>query len=111
MKPFFVMQDLVRIHVASENSRDRALVIEVDVAPGGGPPPLHTHPASEFFYTLEGRLSYFVEDREITGGPGTSAFIPGGVPHTYRNLTNEPARYIAILSPGRDMEEFLLAAS
>jgi quercetin dioxygenase-like cupin family protein len=110
MKPFYVMHDLVRIHVASEDTADAAFVIEVDVAPGGGPPPLHTHPASEFFYTLEGTLTYFREDEEITGGPGTSAFIPGGVPHTYRNLTDEPARYIALLTPGRAMQEFLVEA-
>jgi quercetin dioxygenase-like cupin family protein len=110
MKSFHVMQDLVTIHVASDQSDDAALVIEVDVAPGGGPPPLHTHPASEFFYTLEGTLTYFREDETISGGPGTSAFIPGGVPHTYRNLTDEPARYIALLTPGRAMEEFLVEA-
>jgi quercetin dioxygenase-like cupin family protein len=110
MKPFYVMQDLVRIHVAAEDTDDAAFVIEVDVAPGGGPPPLHTHPASEFFYTLEGTLTYFREDDVITGGPGTSAFIPGGVPHTYRNLTDEPARYIALLTPGRAMQEFLVEA-
>jgi quercetin dioxygenase-like cupin family protein len=96
--------------VASEDTTEAALVIEVAVAPGGGPPPLHTHPAAEFFYTLEGTLTYFREDDVITGGPGTSAFIPGGIPHTYRNLTDEPARYIALLTPGRQMEDFLVEA-
>jgi quercetin dioxygenase-like cupin family protein len=110
MKPFLVMQDLVQPHVLSHQTEGAAFVIEVTVAPGGGPPPLHTHPASEFFYTLEGTLTYFREDEAISGGPGTTAFIPGGVPHTYRNLTDEPARYIALLSPGRDMEEFLVEA-
>jgi quercetin dioxygenase-like cupin family protein len=110
MKPFLVMQDLVTPHVLAEQTADAAFVIEVDVAPGGGPPPLHTHPASEFFYTLEGTLTYFREDDVITGGPGTSAFIPGGVPHTYRNLTDAPARYIAVLSPGRQMQDFLVEA-
>jgi quercetin dioxygenase-like cupin family protein len=110
MKPFLVMQDLVTPHVLAEQSGDGALVIEVTVAPGGGPPPLHTHPAGEFFYTLEGTLTYFREDEEITGGPGTSAFIPGGVPHTYRNLTEEPGRYLAVLTPGRQMQEFLIEA-
>jgi quercetin dioxygenase-like cupin family protein len=111
MNAFYVMQDRVTIHVPSEDTNDGALVIEVDVAPGGGPPPLHTHPASEFFLTLEGTLTYFREDEAVSGGPGTTAFIPGGVPHTYRNLTDEPARYVAVLSPGSQMEEFLLDAA
>jgi quercetin dioxygenase-like cupin family protein len=110
-QPFYVMQDLVQIHVAAEDTEDAAFVIEVTVAPGGGPPPLHTHPASEFFYTLEGTLTYFREDEVISGGPGTTAFIPGGVPHTYRNLTDEPARYVALLTPGRQMQEFLIEAA
>jgi quercetin dioxygenase-like cupin family protein len=110
MKPFLVMQDLVQPHVLATQTDGAAFVIEVTVAPGGGPPPLHTHPASEFFYTLEGTVTYFREDDVISGGPGTSAFIPGGVAHTYRNLTDEPARYIAVLSPGGQMQDFLVEA-
>ena len=77
---------------------------------GGGPPPLHTHPAHEFFYTLEGELTYFREDEEITGGPGTTAYIPGGVAHTYRNFSDRPGRYLGVLSPPELMQDFLLAA-
>jgi quercetin dioxygenase-like cupin family protein len=112
---FYVMQDLVTLHVRHEQTGAGFFAIEVDVAPGGGPPPLHTHPAAEFFWTLEGRLTYFRDDgpdglAEITGGPGTSAFIPGGVAHTYRNFTDAPARYLAVLSPPHGMQDFLLAA-
>jgi quercetin dioxygenase-like cupin family protein len=111
---FLVMEDLVAIHARSEQTGGAFLAIEVTVAPGGGPPPLHTHDAHELFWTLSGELTYFREDAdglaEITGGPGTSAFIPGGVPHTYRNFSGAPARYLAILSPGAAMEAFLLEA-
>ncbi|HEV3377653.1 MAG TPA: cupin domain-containing protein [Thermoleophilaceae bacterium] len=113
--PFLVMQDLVRLHARYEQTGGGFFVMEVEVAPGGGPPPLHTHPAHELFWTLEGRLSFFRDDgpdglTEISGGPGTSAFIPGGVPHTYRNFTDEPARYLAVLSPPEQMQDFLLEA-
>jgi mannose-6-phosphate isomerase-like protein (cupin superfamily) len=110
-----VMQDLVRVHVPHERTDGAYFVMEVEVAPGGGPPPLHTHPASEFFWTLQGTLSYFrMEDdgsvSEFTGGPGTHAYIPSEVPHTYRNFSAHPARYLAVLSPPEEMQEFLLAA-
>jgi mannose-6-phosphate isomerase-like protein (cupin superfamily) len=113
--PFLVMQDLVRLHARYEQTGGGFFVMEVEVAPGGGPPPLHTHPAHELFWTLEGRLSFFRDDgpdglTEISGGPGTSAFIPGGVPHTYRNFTDEPARYLAVLSPPEQMQDFLIEA-
>jgi mannose-6-phosphate isomerase-like protein (cupin superfamily) len=114
-QPFLVMQDVVRLHARYEQTGGSFFAMEVTVAPGGGPPPLHTHPAHEFFWTLEGRLTYFRDDgpdglTEITGGPGTSAFIPGGMPHTYRNFSDEPGRYLGILSPPQAMQDFLIEA-
>jgi quercetin dioxygenase-like cupin family protein len=113
-QPFLVMQDLVQVHARADQTGG-AFVMEVTVAPQGGPPPLHTHPAAELFWTLEGELTYFRDDgdagiTEITSGPGTSAFIPGGVAHTYRNFSDRPARYLGVLSPGQAMQDFLLAA-
>jgi quercetin dioxygenase-like cupin family protein len=115
LEPFLVMQDLVQLHVGYEQTDAGFFVMEVQVPPGGGPPPLHTHPAHEFFWTLEGELTYFRDDGdgtigEITGGPGTAAFIPGGVAHTYRNLSDAPGRYLAVLSPPVQMQDFLVAA-
>jgi quercetin dioxygenase-like cupin family protein len=113
--PFLVMQDLVTLHARYEQTGGAFSVMEVDVAPGGGPPPLHTHPAAEFFFTLEGELTYFRDDgeaglTEITGGPGTAAYIPGGVAHTYRNFSQAPGRYLAVLSPPEQMQDFLVEA-
>ena len=87
--------------------------MEVTVPPGGGPPPIHTHPPHELFLTLEGELTYFRDDgcdelTVITGGPGTTAFMPGGVGHTYRNFSDAPGRYLAVVSPGQAMQDFLL---
>jgi mannose-6-phosphate isomerase-like protein (cupin superfamily) len=109
---FQVMQDVVTFHATIEDTDDQFLAFQVEVGPGGGPPPLHTHEAAEFFWTLKGDLSYFRQDEEgeiveITGGAGTHAFIPSNVPHTYRNLSDEPAAYLGILSPGRSMQNFL----
>jgi mannose-6-phosphate isomerase-like protein (cupin superfamily) len=112
---FYVMQDLVTLHARYEQTGGGFFAMEVVVAPGGGPPPLHTHAAHEFFWTLEGELTYFRDDgaeglTEIAGGPGTSAFIPGGVPHTYRNFSDKPGRFLGVLSPPEDMQDFLLEA-
>jgi mannose-6-phosphate isomerase-like protein (cupin superfamily) len=112
--PFLVMQDLVQLHARYEQTGGGFFAMEVTVAPGGGPPPLHTHPAHEFFWTLEGELTYFRQDgdelTEITGGPGTSAFIPGAVAHTYRNFSDRPGRYLGVLSPPEAMQDFLVEA-
>jgi mannose-6-phosphate isomerase-like protein (cupin superfamily) len=109
------MQDVVQLHATTEQTDGAFFVMHVDVAPNGGPPPLHTHEAAEFFWTLRGQLSYFRQEPdgevvEITGGPGTWAFIPGGVPHTYRNFSDVPGSYLAVLSPPQGMQDFLLRA-
>jgi mannose-6-phosphate isomerase-like protein (cupin superfamily) len=113
IESFLVMQDRVTLHARADQTGGGFFLMEVEVAPGGGPPPLHTHDAHEFFWTLEGELSYFRDDggdepTEISGGAGTSAFIPGGVPHTYRNFSDEPARYLGVLSPPKAMQDFLV---
>src|SRR5215210_2859768 len=101
---FYVMQDLVRLHARHEQTGGGFFAMEVTVAPGGGPPPLHTHPAHELFWTLEGELTYFRQDGdELTE-------IAGGVAHTSRNFSVAPARYLAVLSPPQLMQDFLLAA-
>jgi mannose-6-phosphate isomerase-like protein (cupin superfamily) len=115
-QPFNIIADRVQLHATAEQTGDAFFVMEVDVAPGGGPPPLHTHEAAEFFWTLHGELTYFRQEpdgtvTEITGGPGTWAYIPGGVPHTYRNFSATRGAYLAVLSPPRGMQEFLLAAA
>jgi mannose-6-phosphate isomerase-like protein (cupin superfamily) len=111
---FLVMQDLVTLHARYQDTGGGFFAMEVEVAPGGGPPPLHTHPACELFYTLDGELTFFRQDGdevvEITGGPGTTAFIPGGVPHTYRNFSDRPGRYLGVLSPPELMQDFLETA-
>jgi hypothetical protein len=33
------------------------------------------------------------------------------VPHTYRNFSDEPGAYLAVLSPPQAMQEFLLQAA
>jgi mannose-6-phosphate isomerase-like protein (cupin superfamily) len=115
LQQVLVMNDLVKLHLPHQQTDGAFFVMEVVVAPGGGPPPLHTHPASEFFFTLEGELTYFRDDgragvTEVTGGSGTNAYIPGGVAHTYRNFTDRPGRYLAVLTPPEGMQEFLLEA-
>jgi mannose-6-phosphate isomerase-like protein (cupin superfamily) len=110
----YVFTDLIRCVATSEQTGGGFVAVEVEVPPGGGPPPLHTHEASELFWTLSGELGYFRQEPdgtvvEVTGAPGTSTVIPGGVLHTCRNLSAEPGRCLAVLSPPGAIEAFFLA--
>jgi mannose-6-phosphate isomerase-like protein (cupin superfamily) len=69
-------------------------------------PPLHVHPGyDETFLVLEGLLEVTIRDETSELRPGSTAYISGTVPHTFRNPTGEPVRFLVICAPG-GMEEY-----
>src|SRR5215216_4485511 len=63
-------------------------LIEVTVRAGEGSP-WHVHPdEDEWFYVLEGEFTVYVGDRRLTLTPGSFAFGPKGVPHTFFGETD-----------------------
>lgn len=107
--PFYIAE--VRVtYLARSDEAEGLMVFEAWVPPGGGPPPLHSHAAGEFFYTVEGSINYFRKDGDdvvtYAGGPGTTGYVPRGVPHTYRNLSLEPGRFLGVCVPAEAQEGF-----
>jgi quercetin dioxygenase-like cupin family protein len=105
---------------------DRALgaaafeVFEVESCEGSGPPP-HGHPWAEGYVVLEGQLAVvdwsggIEEPSEQILGPGGSAYIPGGVVHSFQ-ARSERCRFTVISTRGAhaffsDMEETLAGAT
>jgi quercetin dioxygenase-like cupin family protein len=76
-------------------------VVEIS-APPGDMPPLHVHPVDdEAWVVLEGEVSFFAGSNEpIRVAAGGVAFGPKSVAHTYRVEGDEPARILAICTPG-----------
>lgn len=65
---------------------------------GSGPATLHVHHSDdEAWHVLEGELMFRYADRTERAGPGTTVFVPAGVPHTY--TVQENSRYLIILPP------------
>jgi quercetin dioxygenase-like cupin family protein len=80
-------------------------VFETTAAPGEGPP-LHVHAnEDEVLYTLEGTLRFRLGDEVSAAPAGAFAFIPRGVPHTWQNVGEAPARMLVIFTPA-GMERF-----
>jgi len=76
------------------------------VAPPGASPPLHVHShEDETFLILEGELTVVCGEETYTAGPGAMAFLPRGVPHTFRVDGELPARFLTLITPG-GMEDF-----
>jgi mannose-6-phosphate isomerase-like protein (cupin superfamily) len=66
---------------------------------GSGPDYLHVHYADdEAWHILEGILTFRFADSEVEAPPGTTVFVPAGVPHSYYEA-HGPTRYLVILTP------------
>ena len=80
------MLEIVKIGGAETNGQFGLLEITVRAGDGS---PWHVHPEEdEWFYVLEGEFTVFVGDRRFTLTPGSFAFGPKGVPHTFYGETD-----------------------
>ena len=68
--------------------------------PEGFSPPRHIHTREdEVFLVLEGEAWFDVDGERRLAGPGTSVYMPRGVPHTFR-IKSPVARMLGIMTPG-----------
>ena len=80
----------------------RACLIDVDVPPGGGPPP-HRHGFEEMLTVLEGEVDVTFRAGTVRIGAGMGADIPADAPHPFRNASDRPARLLCMCAPpGRE---------
>lgn len=77
--------------------------------PGGGPPPHRHEREDEWFYVLEGTVSFLLDGRWHDARPGDFAFAPRGSVHTFRNNTTQPTRMLVHTAPS-GFEDFYLEA-
>lgn len=63
-------------------------------------PPLHLHHQAEIHYLIQGNLRYHIGEETFDLNSGEYLCIPPNTPHAWINLHPEPARIVAILTPG-----------
>ena len=63
----------------------------------GSPLPLH-HREDEWFYVLEGEVTFWLDGAVTVAGPGAFVFGPRGVPHTFL-VTSDEARFLLVTQP------------
>src|SRR5258707_1537178 len=82
-------------------------VAEFEVPPHAPTPPPHIHHAhEEGFYILDGELEFQVGADTIRAGQGAFVMVPIGVAHTFRNATDQPARFLNTFTPRRYLGYF-----
>jgi quercetin dioxygenase-like cupin family protein len=96
----WITGDTVKIKATAADTRGALTVLEVEAAPGSGPPP-HLHGnEDESFYVLEGTFELLIGERTVLLEPGAFALVPRGVVHRFRNAGDRPGRMLILFTPG-----------
>ena len=101
-----VVGDTYRIIVSGKQSRGEYAIIDMQVPPGGGPPP-HAHPTfHESFYVVEGEVEFKTEAGKHIAKKGDLINIPkGGAVHGFKNTSNAMAHLLCTVVPA-GLDEF-----
>src|ERR1700736_3293247 len=74
-------------------------VVEVGMRPGDEPP-LHVHKnEDEWFYMLDGEVTFHVGGQNYSGHAGAFVSFPRGIPHTF-TVESPSARFLVMNTPG-----------
>jgi len=99
-----------RIALPAAAAAGRCGAFEGRLAAGGGPP-LHVHHREdEVIHVIEGEIEFWLDGAVTRLGAGRSAFLPRGVPHTFRVTDAGPARTVGLVTPG-GFEAFFATAA
>ena len=100
---------LAMLKATSETTGGRVAVIE-HLAPRGAGSPLHVHRRDdEWFYVIEGALTFWVGGEVIDAPAGSFVYGPRDIPHTFV-VASEQARFLLVAEPA-GLDEFFRAAS
>ncbi len=94
----------------AEESNGSWVVMQIEVAPGGGPAPHAHRTQTEVFEGCAGTVELQLGKRRITLTPGDITTVQPGVLHGFRNVTQTPAIIRVTASPPENIELGLRAA-
>ncbi len=90
----------MRILEDGSTTGHRLGIAEGTLAPHTAGPPQHRHDMhDEGFYVISGLLRFTVGEASYDARPGTLVVVPPGVPHTFANPGDEPARALTTFTP------------
>ena len=76
------------------------LELELPAKTFGAPPHIHAK-EDEHFYVLSGNVEFLDRDKVVSVGPGSLLVLPRGNLHGFWNLSEEPAKLLLIITPGK----------
>ena len=75
-------------------------IIATHVPPGVEGPPTHVHPSDQLYYIVDGDLEIELGSVTVSAVAGESVYIPAGLPHHNRNVSDRPETHVEIIAPG-----------
>ena len=88
------------VEVDSDDTGGSVAVVRVFVPPGAGAAP-HVHSREdEVFTVVRGHYRFRHGDEEVDAPAGSTLFMRRGIPHTFRNVADEPGEHLVTLVPG-----------
>jgi quercetin dioxygenase-like cupin family protein len=88
------------IKASAETTGGRVAVIE-QLAPRGAGSPLHVHHREdEWFYVIEGQLTFWVGGKVIEAPAGSFVYGPRDIPHTFEVTSEESWFLLGVEPPG-----------
>jgi len=89
---------LVTVKAAAGTTGGRVAVIE-HLSPQGSGSPLHVHRnEDEWFYVIEGELTFWVDGQVTVAPAGSFVYGPRDIPHTFV-VSSEQARFLLVTEP------------
>ena len=86
--------------ITGEDATRGAYSLHERTAPPGAASVPHVHSrVSEAFYVLEGKITFELDGRTVTAGPGDYVHAPAGVSHAWRVTSGEVARALILFAP------------
>ena len=90
----------VRFMIEGDETGGAFSLVEHPIPPRALAAPLHTHHnEDEYSYVLEGRVGIQLGAEDFEVGPGELVVKPRGIPHTFWNAGETPARLLELISP------------
>ncbi|WP_260638817.1 cupin domain-containing protein [Streptomyces angustmyceticus] len=104
-----IVMGATRMRVLEDGSRTghRLGMAESVLAPHTPGPPQHRHARhDEGFYVISGSVRFTVGDEDHDATAGTFVMVPRGAPHTFANLTGQPAVMLSMFTPDLYVQYF-----
>jgi quercetin dioxygenase-like cupin family protein len=104
-KAYWGPGDHIRFLITGEQTGGAFFMAEVSVPPGGGTRP-HVHRREdECFHLLQGTLAVEVGGTTVNAWPGDLVYLPRGIAHSFRNISNLDAKFLVVVTPA-GLEKF-----